>query len=172
MACSLSVNLLRRLSARKPANSEINKLRPAQRPQIGAEAACLPDASPGLRLGLRPERHCDDKRCSARWRKVQSPAAPVRRIDCHFKQATPSERLEIGGERRPVHAEQFRNLAQIWRKRPVERHQQRELPIRQLRRPQRLVVTACHGARGALQMKAKAIVANIECRRKGKLIVF
>jgi hypothetical protein len=70
-----------------------------------------------------------------------------------------------------VHGQQVGDAAQARRLGTVQRHQQRELAVGQAHRPQGLVEATGQGPRGALDVQAKARVADVQRRFKGNVIL-
>ena len=100
--------------------------------------------------------------------QAQAAAAFVGWVDRHLDKPAAFERLQIGGQGRPVHRQQRRHGADARRLRAIERHQQRKLAIGQVERPQHLIETARHRARRALQMQAQAGIANVQGYLEGQ----
>ena len=117
-----------------------------------------------------PDREGRDQQISTCRSQLEATAPPVRIVDCHRHEAAPFQRLEIGGERGPVHGQQGGDLADAGRLRPVERHHQGELAVGQGERPERLVEPARQGARGALHVKTQAGIADHAGDFNGKLV--
>ena len=69
----------------------------------------------------------------------------------------PLQRLQRRGQRGAVHRQHRRHRAQSRRLGPVQRHQQRELPVGQAERPERLVEPPRQRPRRALRLKAQAV---------------
>src|SRR5437870_5262645 len=64
----------------------------------------------------------------------QPPAALIFLVDRNLYQPAAFEWFEIGGKGRAVHGKQVRNAADTGWLRPIERHQQRKLPMREIER--------------------------------------
>ena len=114
----------------------------------------------GARVGTLPDRCRGGQHGAACVGEDKPAASPVLRIDFDFDEPTPLQRLEIGGERGAVEHEQLRDIAHGRRRRTVERHEKRKLALCQPDWAQRLVETARKRPRRALDMEAKAAVAN------------
>src|SRR6185437_15901928 len=79
----------------------------------------------------------------------------------------PLQRLQRGRERGPVHCQEIRQRCDAGRLRPVQRHQQRELPVGEIERPEGVVEPARQGPRRALGRQAQACVAHMQRRLEG-----
>jgi hypothetical protein len=93
-------------------------------------------------------------------RDGQEPIAAVLLVDRNLYQSAAFQRLERSSERGAIHGEQIGDAAEIGWHRPVERYQQRELPIGQVKWPQYLVEAPRQRARGPLGVQAQASVAH------------
>ncbi len=82
-------------------------------------------------------------------------------VDFHLYQSVPFEGLEVGGQGRSIHGKERRHVANARGFGAVERHQQRELALRQAERPQRLVEAPRQRARRPLYVQAKTVVASM-----------
>ena len=83
-------------------------------------------------------------------------------VHLHLDQATALQRLEISGQRRAIHCQQRRDILHVRRLRTIERHQERELALRQANRAQCIVKAPRQRARRALDVQAQAMVAHMQ----------
>jgi hypothetical protein len=81
------------------------------------------------------------------------------RIDRNLHQPAAFKGLEGRGERGAVH-KAVRHAAERRRFRPVQRHQQRKLTMRETERTEHIVETSRQSARGALHVKTQTIVTH------------
>jgi hypothetical protein len=139
-----------------------------KRKEIGAEAVGARPTKKALGRGMRapPRRNRGGEERAAGIGQDKAAASFVGVIDGHRQDAAPLQRLQSGSERRAVHRQQRRDAADARRLRAIERHQQRELTVRQPERPQRLIEPPRHRPRRALDVKAEASVAHL----KGELV--
>ena len=84
----------------------------------------------------------------------------VRIVDRYRDETSALERLQVGGQRRAVHREHSRNVADARRFGAVERHQQRKLAIGEPERPQRRIKTARQRPRRLLKVETQAGITN------------
>ena len=96
----------------------------------------------------------------------QTTAAFIFLVDRNLHQSAAFKWFEGRGERGAVHGKQRRDATDVRRFRPVQRHQQRELPMREIERTEHLVETPCQRARRPLHVQAQAGVAHLVCRGK------
>ena len=135
-------------------------LRSRQRTQRHAQIACAADQLFDLRMRIFPDRiSLGQQRPSGRG-QGETPATAIFLVDRNFQKSTTFEGFEIGRESRSVHREKKRDAAKRRRLRPVERHQQRELPISEIEWPQYVVETARQRTGRAVNMQAQAIVTH------------
>ena len=120
-------------------------------PRIKTARADRPAGGRGRsrRAGARAPRESVPRPGTPRRADLDPPAsAPVGGCACPHRrrspliEAAPLQRLEIGGERGPVHGQQGGDLADAGRLRTIERHHQGELAVGQGERPERLVDSA------------------------------
>jgi hypothetical protein len=124
----------------------------------------------GFGMRLRPHRCSGDKERPSGRRQNQSSAAFVRFVHFDLDQAAAFERLERGRERRAIHRKQVSNVADARRIGAIERYQQRKLTLRQTERAQRVVEAPRQRPRRPLDVKAKAIVANMMRERDRQIV--
>ncbi len=111
-------------------------------------------------MDIAPDRRRFRQHRAPGRRQPEQARAPVGRVGLRRDEAAPLQRLQVGGERRPVHRQKCRHAAEVRRPRPVERHQQGELPAGDAGRLQRDVEAAGQRPRRPLRMQAQAGVAH------------
>ena len=138
--------------------------------KTGAQDVRAGAAQEPLRLPVRarPDRRCGGKERASGRGDDQPPAAFVGVIHLHLDKTAARERLEIGGERGAVERQQRGDGADGRRLGTVERCQERELPLGQTDRPQRLVEASCQRPRRSLHMQAKTVVAHVMGESEGR----
>ena len=134
-------------------------------------------AYPGeLMLGLGmcglPQRIGSRQQLASGRRQGETAAAPVLPVDGYLEEATPFKGFEVGGECRAVHRKQRRNTAEAGRLRAIERHQQRELAVGEIKRPEHIVETPRQRTGCAVNVQTQAAVAHHMGRGEGKRIIF
>ncbi len=134
--------------------------RSRQRPQGVAQGSCTVDQPFDIGVRILPDGIGLDQQLPAGRRQSEPTAAAVFLVDSDRQQTASLERLEIGGERGPVHRKQRSDAAERRRLWPVERHQQRKLTVGQPEWPQDFVETARKGPRRAMHVQAKTIVTH------------
>ena len=112
------------------------------------------------RMLLFPHRHGRDQQGVAGRGEGQTAAAFVGIIDGYGDQTAPLERLQIGGQCRAIHGKQGGNFPDARGLGAIEGHQQRELAVGEVERPQCRVKAPRHRPRGLLKVQTKAGVAN------------
>ena len=113
-------------------------------------------------MGLAPNRDGGRQQFSASTGQAETAAALVSLVNRDLDQPATLERLQIGGYGRAIHRQQPRNITDSRRLRPIKRHQQRKLAIRQIERAKRLVKPPRYCTRRALKVQTQAVVANQE----------
>lgn len=100
--------------------------------------------------------------------ELQAPSTPVPLVDPDVNQTRSLQRLQGGGQGRPVHCEKIGHRPQAWRFELIERHQHRELSIGQAHLTKCGIETLRQCSGGALRGQAKASVANVQsgCERE------
>ena len=88
----------------------------------------------------------------------ETSATAILLVDRDFQKPTSLERFEISRKGRAVHREKGRDTAKCRWIRPVERHQQRELTVSEIERPQHFVEAARQHTGRTMNMQAQAIV--------------
>ena len=126
----------------------------AQRVRIAGELLVdfLVSALPGGE-GLREQ-------CASVVREDQDTAAPVGRVGRNLDQTAALQRFEGGGQRCPVHGEEGGDRPHRGRIGPVERHQERELPVGESEWAQGFVEATSQGAGGPLDVKTEAAIPD------------
>jgi hypothetical protein len=139
-----------------------------QRPQRRAQfvRATPRNQSIDFGMGPRPQRKRFGKQRAAGRGDYQMTAAFILLVDRNLHQSAAFKWFEGRGERRAVHGKQRRNTTDVWRFRPVQRHQQGELPMREFERAEHLIEAPCQRARRSLHMQAQAGIAYLACRGK------
>ncbi len=109
----------------------------------------------GLDIAMRlfPDRHCRGQQSLSLRCQEEAPAAAIETIWRDFDQAATLQRLECRGQRGAIHGKEIGHCRDRRRLRPVQRHHERELAVRQLERPQGLIEAAGQGARRPLHVK-------------------
>src|SRR5262245_5512754 len=113
-------------------------------------------------MAAPPDRHRPREQRATGSRELQPAAAFVIGIHTDRNETVTLQRLECGGKRRSVGAKHGSDRTDGGRRGLIERHQKRKLPTREAERPQRVVETPRERARGALQVKTQAGVADKE----------
>ena len=113
-----------------------------------------------LGMCLFPDRIGFGQQRTSGQRQSKTPATPVLLVDGDFQETASRERFEVGRDCGSVHGEKGSDASECRRLRPVERHQQRKLTVRQLERPQHVVKTTRQCARRAMHVQAEAIVSH------------
>jgi hypothetical protein len=105
-------------------------------------------------MGPFPDRNRRDQ-CSASCRcQPQRAQAFIPLPGLHLNKPEPLQRLQIRRQRRAIHRQQRRNLPNVRRFRPIQRHQQRELATGKADRSKRLIISPRQGTRRALHVQA------------------
>ena len=139
-----------------------------ERPQVAPQAievAVLQERL-NFHVGMLPDRHGVGEESPALWRQTQPSTTPVSRIWAELDQAAPLQRLECGGQGGAIHGQQRGHRQHARRLRTIQRHEQRELTVRQTERPQCLVEMPCHCPRRPLHVQTKATIADAQCSFK------
>jgi hypothetical protein len=111
-------------------------------------------------MGTRPHSDGAREQRFPLGSQLQQTSAVVVVVCRDLDQATTFERFQGGGQGRPIHRQQRRHRPDCRRLRAVQRHQHRELPIRQTERAQCVVEPPRERSRGALHVKAEARIAD------------
>jgi hypothetical protein len=125
----------------------------------------------GLGVCRLPQRVGSRQQPASGRRQGETAAAPVLPVDGYLEEAAPFERFEVGGECRAVHREQRRNTAEARRLRAIERHQQRELAIGEIERPEHIVEMPRQRTSRTMDVQAQAAVAHHMGRGKRERII-
>jgi hypothetical protein len=130
--------------------------------QVAAQASgfALRQQRFDFQVGMLPDRHSTGEQSPALSRQTDPSATPVSRIWADLDQAAPLQRLECGGQGGAIHGQQRGHRPHPRRLRTIQRHQQRELAVRQPDRPQRLIETPCQCPCRSLHVQTEAAVAN------------
>lgn len=137
-----------------------------------AQIAQTSDQLFDLRMCVFPDRIGLGQQCVSGCRQSETPAPAVLLVDRHFQKTTPFERFEVGRKSRAIHRKKGRDTAKRRRLWPVERHQQRELTIGEIKRPQRIIEATRQRARRAVHMQAQAMVAHQVSGGERQLTIF
>ena len=113
-------------------------------------------------MGGLPEVDRADEEGLAGVGQDQPPGAAVIAVRLDRHQPPAFEWLQRGGQGRAVHGEKRGDCAHRRRRRPVQRHEKRELPAGQGERAERVVETPRERARRPLAVQAKAVVADVQ----------
>ena len=99
---------------------------------------------------------------SSLWRQRHQSGAAVSRGDRNVDQPAALQGLQRGRQGGAIHCEQGSHCRHTGWFRAVQGHHQRELPVCQAQRAERVIEAPCQGPCGSLQMKTEASVANQE----------
>lgn len=149
----------------------IRKGRLGERTQIVPKPICVTIAEKRFdsSMGLFPDGNGAGQCPSSLCRERHPSPATIRWVCCHPDQASSPQGLEGGRQRSPIHCQQQRHCRHPWRFRPVQRHQQRELPVGQADRAQRLVEAPGQRPCRSLYVQAETGIADQMCCLKGRL---
>jgi hypothetical protein len=114
-----------------------------------------------FRMRPRPQRKSLDEQRAAHGGDAEPATAFILFVDRNLYQAAAFKGLKGRGEGGPVHGKKPSDAADGRRFRPVQRHQQRELPMRKIERPEYLIEAAGQRTRRALYVQAQAGVAHL-----------
>jgi hypothetical protein len=109
---------------------------------------------------LLPDGNGACQQISAFGGELENAAAMVRGAGRYLDQAAAFERLQGGGERGPIHAEQGCHGADGRGLGAIERHQEGELAVGQAEGTKHLIESPGQGSGGALDVKAKAAIPD------------
>ena len=131
-------------------------------PQVAAQAIGVAVLQPrfNFQVGSLPDRRSVGEQSPALWRQTQPSTTPVSRIWAHLDQAAPLQRLECGGQGGAIHGQQRGHRPHARRLRTIQRHEQRELTVRQTDRAQCLVEIPCQRPCRPLHVQTEATIAN------------
>ena len=79
---------------------------------------------------------------------------------CDFYQAAALQRLQRGGQRRPIHRKQGSDRPHRRRLRTIERHQQGELPVGEVEGAKFFIESPRQGARRTLHMETETTILD------------
>ena len=135
-------------------------LQSRQRMQRFAQFTCASYQMFDLRMRILPNRISFGQQRASGGCQSETPATTVFLVDRDFQKPPPFERFEISRKSCAVHREKGRDATKRRRLRPVERHQQRELTVSKIKRPQRVVKAARQCTRRAMNVQAQAVVTH------------
>jgi hypothetical protein len=113
-----------------------------------------------FQVGMLPDWHRIGEQSPALSRQTQPSTTPVSRIWADLDQAAALQRLECGGQGGAIHGQQRGHRPHARRLRTIQRHQQRELAVRQPHRAQCVVETPCQRPCRPLHVQTEATIAN------------
>ncbi len=113
-----------------------------------------------FQVGILPDRHRAGQHSLAFSRQTYSSTTPVLRIWADLDQAAPLQRLKCGRQGGAIHGQQRGHRSHPRRLRTIQRHQQRELTVRQPDRPQCLVEVPGQCPCRSLHVQTEATIAN------------
>jgi hypothetical protein len=111
-----------------------------------------------FRMGLRPQRIRFGEQGATRGGNRKTAAAFIFGVDRNLHQLAAFKGLEGRGQRGAVHRQQCRDVADRRGFRPVQRHQQRKLAMRETKWTEHIVETSRQSARRTLHVETQAIV--------------
>ena len=166
-ACKAGIrNIVGCLQSLRPSNKRGRlswaQRRSGERAQVLPQTIGLASTETSLNCGMGTRPHWDGAReqLFPLRSQLQQTSAVVVVVCRDLDQATTFERFQGGGQGCPIHRQQRCHRPDCGRLRAVQRHQQRELPIRQTERAQCVVEPPRERSRGALHMKAEARIAD------------
>ena len=109
-----------------------------------------------------PDGKCAREEFAALLSEDQDAAATVLGVAGDFHKATALEWLERGGERGAIHGEQGSDWTHRRRFGTVERHEQRKLPVGEIKWPKCIVEAPGENSRGTLHVQTETMVADQE----------
>ena len=113
-----------------------------------------------FRMGLRPQRIRLGEQCATRGGNREAPAAFIFHVDRNLHQLAAFKGLEGRSQRGAVHRKQCRDAADRRGFRPVQRHQQRKLAMRETNWTEHIVETSRQSARRTLDVETQTIVTH------------
>ena len=111
-----------------------------------------------FRMGLRPQRIRFGEQGATRGGNRKTAAAFIFGVDRNLHQLAAFKGLEGRGQRGAVHRQQCRDAADRRGFRPVQRHPQRKLAMRETKWTEHIVETSRQSARRTLHVETQAIV--------------
>jgi hypothetical protein len=131
-----------------------------ERSQRLAQIICASarDRSFDFSMGLRPQWKCLGEQSATRGGNRKAAAAFILGVDRNLHQLAAFKGLEGRGQGGAVHREQCRDAADRRGFRPVQRHQQRKLAMRETKWTEHIVETSRQSARRTLHVETQAIV--------------
>jgi hypothetical protein len=124
---------------------------------------CAGEMALNFSVGAPPDWCGAGEQVPALCGQNQSAAAAIVLILLNADKAAALERLEGRGERGAVHGQQVCHRSHRRRLGPVQRHEQRKLPVGKPQRAEGLVETAGQSAGRALHVQAEAMVPYKQC---------
>ena len=113
-----------------------------------------------LRVGLRPQRKRPGEQGATGGGNREATTTFIFRIDRNLDQLAAFKGLEGRSQRGAVHGKQCRDAADCRGFRPVQRHQQRKLAMRETNRTEHIVETSRQSARRTLDVKTQTIITH------------
>jgi len=131
-----------------------------ERSQRLAQIICVSprNRSFDFRMGLRPQRIRFGEQGATRGGNRKTATAFIFGVDRNLHQLAAFKGLEGRGQGGAVHREQCRDAADRRGFRPVQRHQQRKLAMRETKWTEHIVETSRQSARRTLHVETQAIV--------------
>ena len=146
--------------------------RSRQRAQCLAQLARAANQPLDLGMCIFPDRVGPGQQRPPGLRQSKTPAAAVLLVDRDFQEAPPFERLEIRRKRGAIQDKQGSDTAECRRLRPIERHQQRELTVGEIERPQDFIEAACQRACRTMNVQTQAGITHQVGRGERQFIIF
>jgi len=133
--------------------------------QRAQRATQIIGTTPGYQLidrsvSFLPQWEGPGEECATGSCDCQATAPLIFFVDRNLHQAPAFKGFECRGERGAVHGKQLRDGANGRWFRPVQRHQKRKLPMREIERTEHVVETSRQPARRPLHMQTQAIVTH------------
>ena len=132
--------------------------------QTLAQKRAIREQALNISMDALPNRQCTREQHFARPRQCQPTTSSVGGIDSDADQSAPQQRLEQRRQCRAIHAKQRCSRAEAWRLGAVERHQQRELAIRQAQWAESVIKAPRQSTCRTLAVKTQAMLLDVTCR--------
>ena len=168
LANALGVLFGRSKNARQRGSASAAGRRPRgavrQDPQTLAQKRAILEQAFDIGMDALPNRQRTREQDFARPRQCQPTTSPVGGIDSDTDQSAPEQRLEQCRQCRAIHAKQRCRRAEARRLGAVERHQQRELAIRQAQWAESVIKAPRQSTCRTLGVKTQAVLLDVTCR--------